>query len=207
MNTTVEVIKQLRQQTGAGVMACRKALQQSSQDYARALDFLREQAALQAKKRTDHEARQGRIELYSHSGGRIGVMIEINAETEFASRSQVFRSLAHELALQITLPPRRSMSATRTSPPACWRSSPRPPARKRSTAGKPEKVMAQIVEGALEKYRNKHVLLRQPYLHDESLTVAQLLTQAIGQIGENIIIRRFPRWEICPDAEMPPPAP
>ena len=102
MNTTVEVIKQLRSETGAGVMECRKALEQGNQNFEKALAYLREKAALKAKKQTDREALEGKIELYSHNNGRIGVMVEINTETEFASRSEVFRHFAHEIALQIT---------------------------------------------------------------------------------------------------------
>jgi len=201
MNTTVEVIKQLRQQTGAGVMACRKALQQSEQDVARALDYLREAAALKAEKQAHREALQGKIELYSHGNGRIGVMLEINTETEFASRSEVFRSFAHEIALQITSAAPLYV-CDEEIPQSVLDEQAQAAAEKARRAGKPDAVIDKIVTGALEKYRNKHVLLHQASIRDETITVAQLLTQAIGQIGENIVIRRFARWEICPDAEM-----
>ncbi len=102
MNATVEMIKQLRGETGAGVMACRKALEQSEQSYEAALTYLREQAELLARKQTDHIALEGKLELYAHNNGRIGVMVEINTETEFASRAEIFRQFAHEIALQIT---------------------------------------------------------------------------------------------------------
>jgi elongation factor Ts len=203
MNTTVEVIKQLRGETGAGVMECRKALEQGDQNFEKALAYLRETAALKARKQTDHEAREGKIELYSHHHGRIGVMVEINTETEFASRSEVFHNFTHEIALQITS---ASPLYVRDEdiPQQVLDEQARAASEKARAAGKPEKIIEQIVGGALEKYRNRHVLLRQAYIRDETITVAQLLTQAIGHIGENIIIRRFARWEICPDAGSQP---
>ena len=206
MNTTIEGIKQLRSATGAGVMECRKALEQSHQYFDTALTLLRETAALKTRKQTARETLEGMIELYSHGNGRIGVMVEINTETEFASRSESFRHFAHEIVLQIT-----------SAAPLYVRDEDIPEpildglaqaaAEKAHQAGKPEKVIDQIVLGVLEKFKNKHVLLRQAYLRDESITVAQLLSQAISRTGENIIIRRFVRWEIYPDAETQPPMP
>jgi elongation factor Ts len=205
MNTTVEVIKQLRTETGAGVMECRKALEQGSMDYEKALNLLREAAAIKAKKQTGREALEGRIELYSHADGRIGVMVEVNTETEFASRSEAFRKFAREIALQIT-----------SAAPLFVRDEDIPAAvldeligqaaEKAHQAGKPEAVIAQITGGVLEKYKNGHVLLRQPYIRDETINVAQLVSQVSGTIGENVVIRRFARWEINPDAEASPPA-
>ena len=200
MNTTVEVIKQLRAETGAGVMECRKALEQGSMDYAKALSLLREAAAIKAKKQTGREALEGRIELYSHADGRIGVMVEVNTETEFASRSEAFRKFAREVALHVT-----------SAAPLYVRDEDIPAtvldeltgqaAEKARQAGKPEAVIAQITGGVLEKYKNRHVLLRQPYIRDETINVAQLVSQVSGTIGENVVIRRFARWEIHPDGE------
>ena len=202
MNTSVEVIKQLRQETGVGVMECRKALEQGGQNYAKALAYLREKAALQASKRTERDAPEGKIELYAHNNGRIGVMVEINTETEFASRSEAFRNFSHEIALQITS---ASPLYVRDEdiPPQVLEEQRHTASDKAHSAGKPERIIGQIVDGVLEKYKNQHVLLRQPYIRDETITIAQLLSQAMGQIGENIVIRRFARWEICPDTEMP----
>ena len=200
MNPTVEVIKQLRSETGAGIMECRKALEQGNQDFEKALVYLRENATIKAEKQTQREAREGKIELYSHNNGRIGVMVEINSETEFASRSEVFRHFAHEIALQITS---ASPLYVRDDdiPQQVLDEQVRSASEKARSAGKPERIIEQIVDGVLEKYKNKHVLLRQGYIRDEAITVAQLLTQAMGHIGENIVIRRFVRWEICPDTE------
>ena len=200
MNTTVEVIKQLRAETGAGVMECRKALEQGSMDYAKALSLLREAAAIKAKKQSDRQALEGRIELYSHANGRIGVMVEVNTETEFASRSEAFRKFAREVALQITSAAPLYVR-DEDIPAAVLDELTGQAAEKARLAGKPEAVIAQITSGALEKYKNRHVLLRQPYIRDETLNVAQLVSQVSGTIGENVVIRRFVRWEIHPDGE------
>jgi elongation factor Ts len=197
---TIEAIKLLRNQTGAGVMECRKALEQGEQDFNKALAFLQELAAIKAKKQTNREALDGKIELYSHNDGRIGVMVEINTETEFASRSQAFGDFVHEVALQITA---TSPLYVRDEdiPQSTLNQLAQDATEKARRAGKPEKLIEKIVEGIVEKYKNEQVLLRQPYIRDENITIAQLLGQAISQIGENIVIRRFIRWEINPDAE------
>ena len=203
MNTTVELIKQLRSETGVGVMECRKALEQGNQNFNQALEYLRETAALKAKKQTDRETLEGKIELYSHNNGRIGVMVEINTETEFASRSEVFRNFAHEIALQITS---ASPLYVRDEdiPQLVLAELVQTATEKAHGAGKSERIIEQIVDGVLEKYKNEHVLLRQAYIRDEAITVAQLLSQVISHIGENIVIHRFIRWEICPDSETTP---
>lgn len=204
MNAVIETIKQLREETGAGVMECRKALEQGNQNYANALSYLRQKAAIRANKQSDREAREGKIELYSHGNGRIGVMVEINTESEFASRSEIFQRFAHEIALQITS---ASPLYVRDEdiPVQVMDEQAQAATAKALQAGKPERVIQQIADGVLEKFKDKSVLLRQSYIRDESITVAQLLNQAISQIGENIVIRRFARWEVCPDAETSPP--
>jgi elongation factor Ts len=198
MNNPVELIKQLRRESGVGVMECRKALEQSGQDYPAALACLREHTASEAQKQAGRAAREGKIELYSHANGRIGVMVEINCETEYASRSEVFRKFGHEIALQITSAAPLFVSEE-DIPPQVLEAEVQAAIEKARRAGKPEKILLQIAEGVAEKYKNQHVLLRQAYIRDETINVSQLLNQAIHAIGENIIIRRFARWEICPE--------
>lgn len=200
MNRTVEMIQQLRVETGAGIMECRKALEQGNLNYSQALTLLREAAAIRSQKQALREALNGTIELYSHNNGRIGVMVEINTETEFACRSEVFRTFAHEIALQITSSVPLYVS-DKDIPPGVLDEQVQAASQKARDAGKPERIIQQITAGVLEKYKNRHVLLRQEYIRDETLTVAQLLAQAISRIGENIVIRRFVRWEIIPDAD------
>jgi elongation factor Ts len=200
MNSTVEMIKQLRSETGAGAMACRKALEQGDNKYERAIAYLQEEAALAAKKQANREALEGRIELYSHNHGRIGVMVEINTETEFASRSEALRQFAHEIALQIAAEAPLYVS-DEDIPPEVLDDQRREAAEKARAAGKPERIIEQILVGVLEKYKSQNVLLRQAYIRDENISIGQLLNQAIGQLGENIVIRRFVRWEMQPATE------
>jgi elongation factor Ts len=200
MNTTIEMIKQLRNETGAGAMVCRKALEQGNQDFEKALAYLRETAALKAEKQKEREARQGKIEVYAHNDGRVGVMVEIDTETEFASRSEILRHLGREIALQITAAAPLYVG-DEDVPQNILDEQALAASEKARNAGKAERVIEQIVDGVLEKYKNQHVLLRQAYIRDENISVAQLVDQAIGQIGENIVVRRFVRWEICPDTE------
>jgi elongation factor Ts len=201
MNITITLTKQLRVETGAGIMECYQALENANQDFEKALAILREKMAIQARKQAG-EAREGKIELYTHGNGRIGVMVEINTETEFASWSEVFHRFAHEIALQITSATPLYVHDEDIPPPALDELI-QAAIEKARRAGKSEEIIEQIVAGAVEKYKNQCVLLRQPYIRDESITVAQLLNQAISVIGENMIIRRFTRWEICPDAGTP----
>jgi elongation factor Ts len=200
MNTTIEMIKQLRSETGAGAMECHKALEQSKQNYENARAYLQEKAALKAEKQKDREALAGKIELYSHNNGRIGVMVEINTETEFASRSEVFRHFAHEIALQIAAAS-PLYARDEEIPPQILKEQVLAASEKARRGGKTERVIEQIVEGVLKKYKSQHVLTRQAYIRDENITIAQLTIQAISQLGENIVIRRFIRWEICPEMD------
>ena len=199
-NSTLEILKALRDETGLGVMECRKALDEAGQNYTNALDRLREIAAAKAKKRAENEAVEGVIELYSHASGRIGVMVEVNTETEFAASSEVFRKFVHEIALQVASENPLYVRDTDIPSSVLEEVGLEAAARARAS-GKPEPIIARIVDGAVEKYRNTHVLLRQNYIRDESLTIARLLDQVMGQIRENVVIRRFQRWVISSDTE------
>lgn len=195
MATTIELIKQLREETKAGVLDCRMALEQANGSFTEALSLLREQAAAEAARRADREASQGRIELYSHGDGRIGVMVEINTETDFAARSEITRRLAHEIALQIAAASPRFVKDQDIPADVIVEETQKASDRAYSE-GKPEAIIPRIVEGYLKKFKDTHVLLRQTYIRDDQLTVAELLSQAAASIGENIIIRRFERWEM-----------
>ena len=195
MAVTTEQIKELRLATGAGIMDCRKALEQSGGDMEKAKEFLREKGLATAAKRAEREVREGMVELYSHGNGRVGVMVEVNCETDFVARSQAFRTFAHELALQIAAAAPHFVSEADI--PGEVLEAERKKARLMALdEGKPEAVVERIVAGRLDKYLDEVCLLRQPYVRDDSLTVQQLLMQHIGTIGENILIRRFARWEL-----------
>jgi elongation factor Ts len=148
-----------------------------------------------ADKKAGREAREGVVELYSHGGGRVGVMIEVNCETDFVARTEQFRAFAHDLALQVAAASPRYLD--QADVPAEVVEDERAKARTLALQeGKPERVIDRIIDGRLDKFYQDNCLLRQPFIKDESATVADLLKQTIAAIGENIIIRRFARWEL-----------
>ncbi len=195
MEITTEMIKELRAATNAGVMDCRQALTEANGDFQKAVDWLREKGMATAAKRADREASQGVVELYSHGGGRVGVMVEVNCETDFVARSEKFRELAHEIALQIAATAPRYIKAEEIPAEVLEREAEIARARAKEE-GKPDAVAEKIVQGRIEKFKDEVVLLRQPYIRDESITIEKLILQAVGAIGENILVRRFQRWEL-----------
>ena len=195
MAITAEQVKELRAATGVGILDCRKALEQANGDFDKAFDFLREKGLATAAKRAGREASEGFLELYSHGNGRVGVMVEVNCETDFVARSQVFRNFAHEVALQIAAATPHYVNASQI--PEAELEYEREIARRRALEeGKPANVVDRIVEGRLENYIAEICLLQQPYIRDESMTVENLLLQNVAAVGENIVIRRFVRWEV-----------
>jgi len=195
MEITTEMIKELRDATGAGILDCRKALTEANGDFDKAVDFLREKGVATAAKRAGRTASQGIVELYSHGEGRVGVMVEVNCETDFVARSEDFRTLAHEIALQIAASAPQYLQEDEI--PADVLEHEMEIARARAKEeGKPEAVMDKIVTGRLEKFKDEVVLMRQSYIRDEDLTIDELVLQAVGKTGENIVVRRFQRWEL-----------
>ena len=195
MEITTEMIKELRSATGAGVLDCRKALTEAGGDYEKAVDFLREKGMATAAKRADRDASQGVVELYSHGNGRVGVMVEINCETDFVGRSEGFREFAHEIALQIAAAAPLYINETDIPQNVLEHEKEIAMARAREE-GKPDNLLEKISEGRLEKFKDEVCLIRQPSIRDESITIEKMLHQNIGTLGENIIIRRFQRWEL-----------
>jgi elongation factor Ts len=192
-------VKQLREATGAGVLDCRKALQASAGDFEAAAAFLREKGLAAAAKKEGREAKEGMLELYSHGGGRVGVMVEVNCETDFVARTEQFRTFAHDLALHIAASAPRYVDLADV--PAEVLAEKRGAARQQALLdGKPENIVERIVDGRMEKFVVDICLMRQPFVKDEELTVADLLKRTIAAIGENIIIRRFARWELGEEA-------
>jgi elongation factor Ts len=195
MAITTQQIKELREQTGAGILDCRKALEQANGDFDKAVAYLREKGLAQAAKRADRVVLEGMLELYSHGNGRVGVMVEVNCETDFVARSESFRNLAHEIALQIAAGAPRFVGDADI--PEAALEEERQKARNVGLAeGKPERVIDRIVEGRLDKFKDEACLLRQTYIRNEGINVQDLLHQHIASLGENIVIRRFVRWEV-----------
>jgi elongation factor Ts len=195
MEITTQMIKELRGATNAPMLDCRKALQEADGDFNKAVDWLREKGMATAAKRSDRQASNGVVEMYSHGGGRVGVMVEVNCETDFVARAEQFRNLAHEIALQIAASSPKYVKAEEI--PAAELEHEAGIARARALEeGKPENVLAKIVEGRVEKYKDEVCLMRQTYIRDETLTIEKLILQNVAAIGESVIVRRFQRWEL-----------
>ncbi len=195
MAITTAQIKELREATGVGVLDCRKALEEADGDFDKAVDFLRQKGLAKAAKRADKNASEGVIELYAHGAGRVGVMVELNCETDFVGRSEAFHNLAHEIALQIAAAAPQYVREEDIPAHELEREADVARARAQEE-NKPEAMLPRIVEGRLSKFKDEVVLLRQTYIRDETLTIEKLLHKAVGSMGENIIVRRFARWEL-----------
>ncbi len=195
MDITTDMIKELRAATNAGVLDCRKALQEANGDFQKAVDWLREKGMATAAKRADRDASNGTVELYSHGGGRVGVMVEVNCETDFVARSEQFRTLAHELALQIAAGAPNYVKPEDIPESVLEHEADIARARAKDE-GKKGSVVDKIVEGRLEKFKDEVCLLRQPYVRDESTTIEKIIMQNVAAIGENVVVRRFQRWEL-----------
>jgi elongation factor Ts len=195
MEITAEMVKELRAATGVGILDCRKALEAANGDFQKAVDFLREKGMATAAKRADREASQGVIELYSHGNGRVGVMVEVNCETDFVARSEGFRKFAHEIALQIAAAAPRYVKAEEIPADVLAHEAEIARARAREE-GKPENMLDRIAEGRVEKFKDEVCLMRQLYIRDEKTPIEKLLLDQIAALGENIVIRRFQRWEL-----------
>ena len=195
MTISTELIKELRQKTSAGVLACREALEECNGDLEKAVAILKERGLAAAAKRAGRETRNGILDLYSHGEGRIGVMVEVNCETDFVARTEVFRHFAHEVALQIAANSPRWI-LTEDVPEAVIKDEQQVARKWALEGGKPEKVIDRIVEGRLKKFFDENCLLCQTYIRDDSKTIDGLLKEMIASTGENIIIQRFQRWEV-----------
>jgi len=194
MEITTEQIKKLRDATGSGILDCRQALEKAEGDFDKAVDVLRQKGLAKAAKRSDREASEGMIELYSHGNGRVGVMVEVNCETDFVARSEAFQDFAHEIALQIAAISPRWISEDQIPQEVLEHE--KEIARKQfQDQGKPDHIIERILEGRLDKFKDENCLLRQEYIRDDELTIQELLHENIATIGENIVIRRFQRWE------------
>ena len=191
---TAENVKALRELSGAGVMDCKRALEESDGDLEKASALLRERGQVAAAKRAGREAREGLVSSYIHTGGRIGVLIEVNCETDFVARTDQFQKLVREIAMQVA--GLRPVYPTIESIPAAELDAKREQLLgDESINQKPEHIRGQIVEGQLKKWFAEVVLTEQPF-RDEDRTVGELITEAIAKTGENIRVRRFVRFEL-----------
>lgn len=200
MAITAEQVKELREATGVGILDCQKALKETDGDYKKAVDLLRERGLATAAKRAGREASEGIVELYSHGGGRVGVMVEVNCETDFVARAPSFREFAHEVALQIAASSPQYIKDEEI--PESVIEHERQIARAQALGeGKPEAIIDKIINGRIEKFKNEVCLMRQPYIRDEEMTIEKLLLDKVAALGENIVIRRFVRWGLGEQTE------
>ncbi len=195
MDISSELVKDLRQRTGAGVMDCKAALQEAKGNIDRAIEYLREKGLATAAKKAGRIAADGLVSSYIHAGGKIGVLVEINCETDFVARTEDFQTLAKNIAMQIAAA--NPLYIRREEIPEEVVARERRIYRTQALeSGKPEKVIDKIVEGKLERFYSEVCLLEQTYIKDSDLTVKDVLDALIGKIGEKIDIRRFARFQL-----------
>ena len=198
MEITADLVKQLRDRTGAGMMECKRALQDASGNLDQAIDVLRKSGAAKAEKRMGREAKEGRVEAYVHPGNRVGVLIEVNCETDFVARTDEFGNLVRNLAMQAAAA--GADYVRREEVPAERMEREREIFRGQMEGqGKPAAVIDKIVAGKLEKFYSEVCLLEQPYIRDDKKTVQAIVEEAIAKTGENIQVRRFRRYVLGQD--------
>lgn len=192
---TAEMVKELRERTGAGMMDCKKALTECQADMEKAIDLLREKGLAAAAKRAGRVAAEGLIEAYIHGAGRIGVLLELNCETDFVAKTDDFKALARDIAMQIAAS--NPSYVRREEVPADLVNHEREVLKAQAiNEGKPANIAEKMVEGRVEKFYKEVCLLEQPFIKDPDVTVSQLITDKIAKIGENISIRRFTRYQL-----------
>ena len=195
MDISATMVRDLREKTGAGMMDCKKALTESGGNFEKAVDYLRQKGLATAAKRAGRVASEGRIGSYIHAGGKIGVMVEVNCETDFVAKTDDFQNFGKDLAMQIAASNPLFVRREEVPPEALEKEREiyRIQARE---AGKPEKVIDKIVDGKLEKYYGEVCLLEQVFVKDTDLKIQDLLNGLIGKLGEKIEIRRFARFQV-----------
>jgi elongation factor Ts len=195
MQITAHQVKELRERTGAGMMECKKALTQANGDIEAAIDLLRSTGAAKAAKRAGREVNEGAVGSYVHMGGRIGVLVELNCETDFVSRNEQFQTLLRDVAMHIAAANPLAVSAEGLPEDVVERE--RGVFREQvKNEGKPENLWDKIVEGKLKKYYQENTLLEQAFVKNPDMTVRQLIEEAAAKTGENIVVRRFVRYAV-----------
>ena len=195
MEITAGAVKALRERTGAGMMDCKKALKETSGDVEKAVDYLRKSGMAAASKRAGREAAQGRIETYIHPGNQVGVLLEVNAETDFVAKTDDFIEFCHEVAMHIAATRPLAVSPEELDPAIVAKEKEIFLEQTRNS-GKPENILEKIVEGRMAKFYEESCLLNQPWVRDPKVTIEELRKQLSGKTGENIIIRRFAVFQV-----------
>jgi elongation factor Ts len=192
---SAKMVKELREETGAGVLDCKQALEACNGDFGQAATYLREKGMAAAAKRSTREATEGIVGSYIHAGSRAAALVEVNCETDFVANTDQFQELAHDLAMQVVAA--KPLYLTRADVPAGLVEEEKSVYRAQmADSGKPEAILDKIVEGKLAKFYEEICLMEQPFIKDTAITVQELVQQHNALLGENIVVRRFARFEI-----------
>ncbi len=193
-----ELVRDLRERTGSGIMDCKKALQETEGDLEKAVIFLREKGLAAAAKKAGRATKEGLVDSYIHAGGRIGVLIEVNCETDFVAKTEDYTSLCRELAMQVAAA--NPLYVDRTEIPQEKIDTEKSVLETQAkNEGKPDKIVEKIVSGRIEKYYQEVCLLEQPYIREPDMMVKDLVNEYITKLGENIVVRRFCRFQLGED--------
>ena len=201
-NITAKLVKDLRDKTGAGMMDCKKALNETNGSLDKAIEWLRKKGIASAEKKSGRVAAEGAIGSYIHTGSRVGVLLELNCETDFVARGEIFQSLLKDISMQVAACPNVEYVSVDDVPQDVVEKEKLIEMGRDDLANKPEQIREKIVEGRIAKRLKELVLLDQPYIKDSSLTVEQLVKQTAGKIGENIKVRRFTRYTLGEGIEV-----
>ena len=191
---SAKLVKELREKTGAGMMNCKKALTESGGDLEKAIEWLRQKGIASAAKKEGRVAAEGLVHSYIHTGGRVGVLVEINCETDFVARREEFKGLAQDIAMQIAACPNVEYVKVEDIPQGMIQSEKAVEMGRDDLASKPENIREKIVQGRIDKRLKELSLVDQPFIKDQNITVAELVKQLVSQLGENIQVRRFTRF-------------
>jgi len=195
MQIPANLVKELRERTGAGFADCRAALVEAAADIEKAIDILRKKGQAAAAKKAQRQASEGLVGHYIHAGGKIGVIVEVNCESDFVARTEAFQALCHDVAMHIAAIDPRYLRREEVTPEMLEREREIYKDQAKAT-GKPEAVIERIVTGKMEKFYEENCLYEQHYIKDESVTIGEMITQAIAKLGENISVRRFVRFKV-----------
>lgn len=191
---SAKMVKELRDKTGAGMMDCKKALKENDGDIQKAIEWLRQKGIASAAKKEGRVAAEGLVDSYIHTGGRVGVLVEVNCETDFVARRDEFKTLVRDIAMQVAACPNVEYVKTDDIPSADLEKEKEIEMGREDLAGKPENIREKIVIGRIEKRKKELALMDQPFIKDQNITVEELVKQAVSQLGENIQVRRFQRF-------------
>lgn len=191
---TAKMVGELRQKTGAGMMDCKKALTESGGDMEKAAEWLRQKGISSAEKKAGKTAAEGLVESYIHTGGRVGVLVEVNCQTDFVARNEAFKKLVKDIAMQVAACPNVEYVKVSDIPASVAEKEKAIEMGRDDLAGKPDNIKEKIVQGRIDKRLKELCLLDQPFIRDQNITVEELVKQSIAQLGENIQVRRFVRF-------------